>query len=416
MTAETLDFDLIIVGAGPVGLCFARALSGTRLRIALVERLPEAALAAPAYDGREIALTQRSARLLRQLGVWERLPAAELAPLRSARVLNGVAPEGLDVQPPAGTHTELGYLISNHLIRRAAFDAVVGQEGLSLLAGTAVVGVATDGTGGRVTLADGRVLQGRLVVAADTRFSETRRAVGIPARHRDFGKTMLVCRMTHEVPHEGIATEWFAHEQTLAVLPLNGNRSSIVLTLRHVEIEAVRRLPAAEFAREMERRFLSRLGRMTLDSERFAYPLVGVYPSRFTANRYAVIGDAAVGMHPVTAHGFNLGLIGEDTLASLLIAASSRGEDIGAAAVLSHYNRAHRRATLPLYLATNAIVGLYTAESPPARALRSALLGVARLVTPVSMALSGLLMQGSLPEGGPASALKKLLPGVARRG
>ncbi|MCX7058711.1 MAG: FAD-dependent monooxygenase, partial [Proteobacteria bacterium] len=150
MTAETLDFDLIIVGAGPVGLCFARALSGTRLRIALVERLPEAALAAPAYDGREIALTQRSARLLRQLGVWERLPAAELAPLRSARVLNGVAPEGLDVQPPAGTHTELGYLISNHLIRRAAFDAVVGQEGLSLLAGTAVVGVATDGTGGRV--------------------------------------------------------------------------------------------------------------------------------------------------------------------------------------------------------------------------------------------------------------------------
>jgi ubiquinone biosynthesis UbiH/UbiF/VisC/COQ6 family hydroxylase len=255
-----------------------------------------------------------------------------------------------------------------------------------------------------------------LVVAADTRFSETRRAIGIPARHRDFGKTMMVCRMTHEVPHEGIATEWFAHQQTLAVLPLNGNRSSIVLTLRHVEIEAIRRLPPAEFALEMERRFLSRLGRMTLDSERFAYPLVGVYPSRFVSTRYAAIGDAAVGMHPVTAHGFNLGLIGEDTLSRLLIEASTRGEDIGAQGLLDRYDRSHRQATLPLYLATNAIVGLYTAESPPARALRSALLGVARLAKPVSSVLSGLLMQGALPEGGPRSAVRGLLAGGVRRG
>ncbi len=414
MATEALDFDLLIVGGGPVGLCFARALRGTGLRLALVEKQPLSALAEPGYDGREIALTQRSARLLRELEVWERLPATDLAPLRSARVLNGVATEGFDVRPGAGA-TELGFLISNHLIRRAAFGAAREQSDLTLIPAASVIGLTTDSGGVQVTLGDGRVLTGRLVVAADTRFSETRRAIGIPAHHHDFGKTMLVCRMTHEVPHEGIATEWFAHQQTLAVLPLNGNRSSIVLTLPHVEIEAARRLAPAAFEREMERRFLSRLGRMTLDSERFAYPLVGVYPSRFTTARYAAVGDAAVGMHPVTAHGFNLGLLGVETLSRLVIEASGRAEDIGSQRLLDRYDRTHRRATLPLYLATNAVVGLYTAESAPARALRSALVGFARRVRPVSAVISGLLMQGALPEGGPRAAVARLLAGASTR-
>jgi len=410
MSAEILSFDLVIVGAGPAGLCFARALRNSGLRIGLVERLDAGTLAAPAYDGREIALTQRSARLLRELDVWNILPAADLAPLRMARVLNGLSTEGLDVTPSGHGDTELGYLISNHHIRQAAFAVVHDQPNVSLLASTAVSAVTTDASRARVTLNDGRLLEARLVVAADTRFSETRRAIGIPARHRDFGKTMLVCKMAHETPHEGVATEWFGHEQTLAVLPLNGNRSSIVVTLRHVEIDALRKLPVAKFEREIERRFLSRLGKMTLETERYAYPLVGVYPGKFTTTRYAAVGDAAVGMHPVTAHGFNLGLIGTDALANLVCGAAAAGRDIGNADLLAHYDRDHRRATLPLYLATNAIVGLYTADSPPARFLRKALLGVARRVTPVSAALSGLLMQGALPSGATRDALARLLP------
>ena len=410
MAADVLSFDLVIVGAGPAGLCFTRALRDSGLRIALVERLDASALADPPYDGREIALTQRSARILQNLGVWARLPAADLAPLRAARVLNGLSTDGLDVTPTPRGATELGYLISNHHIRRAAFEEVRDQPNVTLLPGTTVSAVTTDTSGGRVALADGRVLEARLVVAADTRFSETRRAIGIPARHRDFGKTMLVCKMALENPHEAIATEWFGHEQTLAVLPLNDNRASIVVTLRHVEIDALRRLPVAEFEREIERRFLSRLGRMSLESERYAYPLVGVYPGRFTATRYAAVGDAAVGMHPVTAHGFNLGLIGTDTLAGLLGAAAAGGHDIGAATLLDRYDREHRRATLPLYLATNAIVALYTTDSPPARLLRGALLGIARRATPVSAALSGLLMQGALPSGFARPTLAALLP------
>ena len=117
-----------------------------------------------------------------------------------------------------------------------------------------------------------------------------------------------------------------------------------------------------------------------------------------------------LGMHPVTAHGFNLGLIGTETLARLLCTAATGGLDIGEPPLLARYDREHRRATLPLYLATNAIVGLYTTDSPPARFLRSALLGLARHATPVSAVLSGLLMQGALPNGPPRPSLATLLP------
>jgi ubiquinone biosynthesis UbiH/UbiF/VisC/COQ6 family hydroxylase len=395
MSKASAQFDILIVGAGPSGLCFAAALRRLPLRIALVERLGAAVLADPPYDGREIALTQRSVRLLRDLGVWDRLPAAGVAPLRGARVLNGNAPSGLDLRPRgSASDGELGYLVSNHLIRRAAFENVAAQQGLTLLTDSDVAAVATDAGDARVTLADGSTLQAKLVVAADTRFSSTRRAMGIPARHQDFGKSMLVCCMEHAEPHEQIATEWFGEHQTLAVLPMNGNRSSIVLTLRHADIEALRKMPREAFEREMLQRSANRLGHMTLASERFAYPLVAVYPERFHATRYAVIGDAAVGMHPVTAHGFNFGLRGSDSLARRISAAVDRREDIGSPRLLAAYDSEHRRATRPLYLATNAVVGLYTADSPPARLLRGALLRVASRTPPIASLLSSLLMEG----------------------
>jgi ubiquinone biosynthesis UbiH/UbiF/VisC/COQ6 family hydroxylase len=396
MNAEVQKYDVVIVGAGPSGLSFAASLRDLPLRIALIERLGEATLADPPYDGREIALTQRSARLLRELGIWERFPAEDLSPLRGARVLNSTMPDGLELLPKGPkAAVDLGYLISNHHIRRAAYENVRGQANLTLLADSEVESVATDDAGGRVTLSGGRMLEARLIVAADTRFSSTRRAMGIPARHQDFGKSMLVCCMQHERAHDHIACEWFGDHQTLAVLPMNGKRASIVLTLRHADVERLRQMPAAGFEREMNRRLNDRLGPMTLQSERYTYPLVAVYPERFHATRYVVIGDAAVGMHPVTAHGFNFGLRGAHTLAGLLSNACSRRQDIGATRLLAEYDRQHRRATRPLYLATNAVVGLYTADSPPARFLRRALMTVASRTPPIASLLSALLMEDS---------------------
>lgn len=264
-----MNFDILISGAGPAGLCLARALSGHGLRIGLVEQQPLAALEQPAFDGREIALTQPSAQQLRTLGLWRRIEALAphaLSPLRDARVLNGPSPFAMVIGHGLGTHSELGWLVSNHLIRRAAFDAVQDARqthgDITLLAGEQVAGVRTDAQGAHVTLASGGALQARLLVAADSRFSATRRAMGIAADLHDFGRSMLVCSMTHEAPHHHAAWEWFDYGQTLALLPMNddpasgAHRASVVLTLPSHEIEPLLALDPAAFGHEMTRRFL----------------------------------------------------------------------------------------------------------------------------------------------------------------
>lgn len=378
--------DVVVVGAGPAGLCFARALAGSGLSVAVVERQTRAALADPADDGREIALTHRSQALMAALGLWARLPEDHVADLRDARVLDGRSTDGLHFRHEDSGHAQLGWLVSNHAIRRAAFAEFEACAGARLYDGSRVIDARTGSDGVEVRFEDGtgeRTLHGALLVAADSRFSETRRAMGIAASMRDFGKTMLVCRMHHAVPHERTAWEWFDYGQTLALLPLrDACMSSVVLTVPHHEARQLQALDVDAFSVEITRRFDRRLGEMTFVGPCCAYPLVGVYPEGFVAERFATIGDAAVGMHPVTAHGFNFGLLGVEALASALRDAQVRGTPIGSPALLRAYARGHRRATRPLYLATQWIAGLYTDDSAPAKLARRVALRLAQRARP----------------------------------
>lgn len=390
-------YDLIVIGAGPAGLCFSRSLADSGLRIALVERQREATLADPAFDGREIALTQGSAAMLRQLDVWRRMPADAIAPLRDAVVENGHSGGLLNIDHQLGGQTELGFLVANHLIRRAAWAAVQDQHNVDRFLQTGVNAVRTDANHAEVRLDDGRRLQAALIVAADSRYSETRRAMGIPARSTDFGKTMLVCNMALEQPHEQIARECFAYGHTLALLPRNGNSASVVITLPGERIAALLDLEPERFARHVEGLIDGRFGRMRLESTRHAYPLVAVYADRFVAPRFALLGDAAVGMHPVTAHGFNFGLSGQALLSREIRKALDAGRDIGGSDGLARYQSQHRRATWPLYLSTNAIAKLFTDDRLPARVVRGAALRMADRLLPFKRAVAASLTRATRP-------------------
>ena len=393
--------DIIISGAGPAGLCLAQSLSGQGLRITVVEQLPTAALEDPPFDGREIALTQHSAQLMRNMGLWDRIEPKAISPLRDARVLNGPSPFAMTIGHELSRKSELGWLISNHLIRKAAYEAVQNSvktaQDITLLCSEKVCTLHTSDQNASVTLSSGRTLKSRLIVAADSRFSETRRAMGIGADMHDFGKTMLVCCMTHEQPHHHAAWEWFGYGQTLALLPMNPDpvtneyRASVVLTLANTAIAPLMAMEPDAFGLEMQTRFLQRLGRMTLVSTRHSYPLVGVYPHRFAAKRFATVGDAAVGMHPVTAHGFNFGLLGVNTLSQAILRAHTAGTDIASSQVLEGYEKVHRRATRPLYLATQLVSTLYTNDSSPARLLRDAALRVGEALIPFKRAIAATL-------------------------
>jgi ubiquinone biosynthesis UbiH/UbiF/VisC/COQ6 family hydroxylase len=392
-----MSFDIVIIGAGPAGLCFARSLAGSGLRIALVERQPEAALSAPADDGREIAITHHSQRLMRELGLWARLREDEIGTLRDAMVIDGDDRDGLMFRHDETGKPQLGWLLSNHAIRRAAYAEVMALPDVERITGVQVTGVRAASDGAEVELNTGAVLHAQLVVAADSRYSESRRAMGIAADMHDFGKTMLVLRMQHDVAHGQVAWEWFGVGQTLALLPLHDpHTSSVVLTLPPQDMQALLALDDAALEAAMATRFQQRLGAMRIAGPRCSYPLVGVYAKRFVAERFALIGDAAVGMHPVTAHGFNFGLLGQATLARELRAAVAAGQPIHSPELLRRYERQHRRATHPLYLATQMLAGLYTDDRRPAQVVRKLGLRAGARLRPFRMAV----MKGLVADGG----------------
>lgn len=400
--------DVLIVGAGPAGLSLATALGQAGLRATVIERQDEAALAAPAPDGREIALTHPSGELLRRLGSWQRLAAHEVGRIGQAQVHDG--PLGrhapLQVAPGAGSGAaHLGWIVPNHALRRSAWQAARATPGVAIVAGAQVERVAALPTRAEVDFIPAGSAPGTpatrlaaaLVVAADSRFSSARRQLGIGAQMTDFGRSVIVCRMRHAAPHGGVAHECFGYARTLAVLPLPDDpadgapQCSVVVTAGTAEAAALMALDAPAFAAEVQAQFGHRLGAMQLAGERHAYPLVAVYAQRFAGTRCALLGDAAVGMHPVTAHGYNLGLAGVETLARTLAEARGRGEDIGAAGVLARYARAHHRRALPIYQGTNAIVRLYTDARPLPRLLRRWVLEGARRLPPLQAAIAGQL-------------------------
>ncbi|MCX2865336.1 5-demethoxyubiquinol-8 5-hydroxylase UbiM [Paucibacter sp. PLA-PC-4] len=382
--------SVLIVGAGPVGLSLACLLADAGIPSRVLDVKPLAALADPAEDGREIALTQRSIAILQRLGAWQELAPEEKSPLRRARVFNGRQTASLLFE--AGD-AALGTLVSNDALRRVAHAGALRRSALIALQGEAcVTAMALDGMAATVSLADGRRLQGPLLVAADSRFSTLRRLAGIPCELLDFGRSVQLARIAHQRPHQDQALECFHHGHTMAWLPL-GSRSpclsSLVLTLPADLAETLRGWEDSRWLDWVQTHAQDRLGNLRLAGPRHQYPLVASYARRFAALRFALVGDAAVGMHPVTAHGYNFGLYGAERLAEAL-----RREGVAEpAAALERYADGHRRETRLIYQGTNAVVRLFTAEAMPARLLRRGVLDIAQHLPPLKQLITARLTE-----------------------
>lgn len=387
-----MDTDIIIAGGGPAGLAFACQFKDSRLRVSVLEKAPLSALQEPAYDGREIALTHRSCEIMQNLGIWQRIPADEIYRLRDAKVYNGTSDYTLHFPQPSqargGATDRLGNLISNHNIRRAAYQAAAECPNIDIRCGVGVKSVETDQARALVELDNGDTVRGRLLVAADSRFSQTRRQLGISADMHDFGRTVIVFRTRHELSNQHTASECFFYGRTLALLPLEEHLTNCVITITNTQAHQLLDLTPEQLAQEAETMLGGRLGKMEAAGTVHSYPLVGVHAVRFHATRSALIGDAAVGMHPVTAHGYNLGLESTDILAKLILDADTQGKDIAAPEFLERYSFKHQLHTRPLYHGTNAMVTFFTTETAPVKLLRDAALRISNNLPPLKKLIS----------------------------
>ncbi|MAZ76976.1 MAG: ubiquinone biosynthesis protein UbiH [Micavibrio sp.] len=377
-----MKHDIIIIGAGPAGLSFAKNIAKTNLNVLLIEKQSKEVIANPPYDGREIALTHLSHKIMNDLEMWQIIPKEKISLIKSAKVMNGNSAYALSFDYEESGEDNLGFMISNNTIRKAAYDSLEGIDNIEILYEKEVSNVGTNSEKGWVDLKSGEHLEARLIIAADSRFSSTRRMMGISTSMLDFGRTCVVCTMSAELPHNKTAYECFHFDRTLAVLPLNDNQVSIVITLGSEDSDELLNMSKEAFAADIEKRIDARLGKMNLTSELFPYPLVATFAKVFHTERFVVIGDSAVGMHPVTAHGFNLGLQGADTLATEIKTALKTGCDWSAQDVLKTYTEKHRHVSRPLYHGTNALVRLYTKTTPAAKFARRALLRLGNHIKP----------------------------------
>ena len=277
----------------------------------------------------------------------------------------------------------MGYLIPNYIIKKNLFKRLRTLPNIAIINKTECVSVNINKQYASISLSNGKKIKTSLVVAADSRFSKMRTKMGISAFTRDFNKNMIVCRMQHEKPHKNIAYEFFRYNQTQATLPYINNQSGIVTTATKDLTSILMKMDKKKFNKEMENNFNNFFGKMKLLGKRYSYPMVTTYTKKFISYRFAVIGDAAVGMHPVTAHGFNLGLKGLEILISEIKTAIKNESDIGLIAVLKSYQSKLHRVAAPVYLATNGIINLYTSNILPARLTRQFILRFVNTVKPV---------------------------------
>lgn len=367
-----MDTDVIILGGGLVGATLALALDAHGVGSIVVDPADPAVMLAPGFDGRASAIASASGRMLDAIGVGARL-AGQGCAIRHIRVSDGLAPGKLDFRP-GERDDPLGTMYENKLLRRALFETASAATHVDLRMQTRATQVVRGPAGVTATLDSGATVTAALLVAAEGRNSPTREGAGIPVARWHYDHAAIVGAFHHEHSHEDIAFEIFYPSGPFALLPLPdddiGHRSAIVWSVKGADGPGMMKLGDRAFLAEASKRMGGFLGELSAPSPRASYPLGFHHAARITAERLALVGDAAHGIHPIAGQGLNLGLRDVATLAEVLVEGKRLGLDLGDPAVLERYQRWRGLDTLMVAAATDTLTRLFGIPGRTASAVR----------------------------------------------
>jgi 2-octaprenyl-6-methoxyphenol hydroxylase len=390
--SDTQTVEAVIVGAGMAGLTLAHALAGAGIEVAVIDRADPANFSDAAFDGRTTAIADGSARVLDGIGLWSDL-APKSCPIDTIRVSDGNSLMFLHFDHAEVGDAPLGHIVENRVIRGPLLAKAVASDRIAMFAPATIGTVVRDQGGATVTLADGRIVRARVVLACDGRGSTLRRDARIPVTEWRYDQSSFVCTIAHERAHQNIAHERFLPGGPFAILPLNDfdtpvaadggqlhHASSIVWSESNVLVPAIRAFDDAAFTVELGRRVGGFLGEIALASPRWVYPLGLSHATRYTDQRLALVGDAAHAIHPIAGQGLNMGIRDVAALAEVIVDARRLGLDIGDPIILAEYERWRRFDNMLLAVVTDNLTRLFSNDIAPMRIARDLGMGVVNAI------------------------------------
>jgi ubiquinone biosynthesis UbiH/UbiF/VisC/COQ6 family hydroxylase len=378
------DFDLAVVGSGVAGLAMALGAAQQGLRVGLIGPRPALRPATDGFDLRIYAVSPGSVALLDRLGVWARMPAARLQAVSRMRVYADTGAE-LDFDAYGAQAERLATIAEESELARVLDAACDFQPAIRRFE-SPFDALAIDSHAALLTLADGTQLTAALAAGADGANSSLRAAAGITSTLKPYGQSGVVANFTCERPHLGVAWQWFTQEGVVALLPLPGNRVSLVWSAPQALAEQLMALSAAELASRVTVRSQAVLGTLRAIGPAAAFPLRLMKVQRLVGSRLALVGDAAHVVHPLAGQGLNLGLQDVATLLDVL-AGREPFRDAGDPVLLRRYERARAEPVALMRATTDGLARLFAIESDWASRARGLGFSLVQRLGPVKHAL-----------------------------
>lgn len=366
-----MDFDVVVIGAGLVGASFALALQTAGLRIAVIDTLvPSTSVARDDWDSRIYAISPGSEEFLQACGAWQLLDTARLCAVEDMHVIGDDEISALNFGAYAAGMRELAVTVESRELQSALWQALMEAQHVKVIAPAACHELVLEAAAVQLSLADGRSLRARLIVGADGADSWVRTQAGLKVDTRPYAQTAVVANFATAQAHRGVATQWFQRKGVLALLPLPGERASMVWSTATAHAQELLALSPNELAMRVVTASHGKLGDLRVITPAAAFPLRMQRVQRLVMPRLALVGDAAHNVHPLAGQGVNLGFRDARELARVLTARGAQN-DCGDFALLRRYERARKEDIATMQLTTDALQRLFNSDNAPLAKLRN---------------------------------------------